>query len=83
MSVGYLKKCSTRGRPKVTHPSRAAAEAFRRNMVRLGKWSMAATNTYWCGECGGGYHAGHLGRANRGKSRKTAVKNRRKHFDTQ
>jgi hypothetical protein len=74
MSAGYLKKCSSNGRPKKAHPTQAEAEGQRWALIKLGKWTPGNSNTYWCGECGG-YHAGKLGRANRGGGRKKAAKN--------
>lgn len=81
MSVGYLKKCSSGGRPKTQHATQAAAEAQRARLVHEGKWTWNGSNTYWCNECGW-YHAGRLGRANRGRSR-TVAKNRPRHLDCQ
>lgn len=82
MSRGYLAKCSSRGRPKKSHPTQAEAEAHRRGMIAAGLWTVAGSNTYPCNQCGG-YHAGRIGWANRGKGRKASSKNRLKHLDTQ
>lgn len=73
MSVGYLKKCSSGGRPKQVFTTQEKAEAFRSSLIRIGRWTPGNSNTYYCGEHGG-YHAGRLGRANRGKGRKKAAK---------
>jgi hypothetical protein len=82
MSVGYLKKCSSRGRPKRAFPTQAGAESLRWSLINRGIWKAAATNTYFCNQCGG-YHAGELGRANRGKGRTVAAKNRPRFLATQ
>lgn len=82
MSVGYLAKCSSRGRPKKSHPTQALAEAQRWGLIRVGKWRAGATNTYFCGQCGG-WHAGSLGKANRGKGRKAIAKNTPRHLASQ
>jgi hypothetical protein len=82
MSVGYLKKCTSNGKPKAKFLTQAAAEAFRTSLVKLGRWTYGGSNTYWCNQCGF-YHAGKLGRANRGKGRKVAAKNRPRHLDCQ
>jgi hypothetical protein len=82
MSVGYLKKCSSRGRPKARYRSQAAAENHRSDLIRKGVWRACKTNTYFCNVCGH-YHAGELGRANRGKGRTVAAKNRPRHLATQ
>lgn len=81
MSVGYLKKCSTGGKPKAQHATQAQAETQRAHMVRAGKWTWNGSNTYFCNQCGW-YHAGRLGPANRGRSRSVAKK-RPRHLDTQ
>lgn len=83
MSVGYLKKCANRnGTPKKAHPTQALAEAQRSGMIAAGKWTPANSNTYFCNQCGG-YHAGSLGKANRGKGRRVAAKNRPRHLASQ
>ena len=82
MSVGYLKKCSSRGKPKKQHATQEAAEGQRWGLIRAGKWKAHTSNTYFCNQCGW-YHAGELGRANRGKGRKVAAKNRPRHLATQ
>lgn len=82
MSRGYMKKCSTGLRPKRQHPTQSAAEGQRRSLVAQGVWTMAGSNTYFCNQCGW-YHAGKLGRGNRGKGRAVAAKNRPRHLATQ
>lgn len=82
MSVGYLKKCSSGGRPKTQHLTQAEAEAQRRGLIAAKKWTWGNSNTYWCNQCGF-YHAGKLGAANRGKGRKVAAKNIPRHLATQ
>jgi rubrerythrin len=82
MSVGYLKKCSSNGRPKKQHRTQAEAEAQRAGLVHAGRWTWNGSNTYWCNQCGF-YHAGQLGKANRGKGRKVAAKNRPRYLATQ
>lgn len=81
MSVGYLAKCSSRGRPKKSHPTQAAAEAHRSALIAAGRWRAATSNTYFCGQCGG-YHAGSTGTANRGGGKKPA-KNAPRHLASQ
>jgi hypothetical protein len=82
MSVGYLKKCANRnGTPKRMFQNQTLAEELRAAMVAAGKWTWAGSNTYFCNQCGR-YHAGSLGKGNRGKGRKTA-KNTPRHLDTQ
>lgn len=73
MSVGYLKKCSTGVRPKESHPTQALAEAQRSRMIASGKWQPSASNTYFCNQCGG-YHAGRIGNASRGRGRKVRAR---------
>lgn len=82
MSRGYLAKCSSRNRPKQSHPTQAEAEKQRQGLIAAGIWTAAGSNTYPCNQCGG-YHAGSVGRSNRGKGRRTATKNRLRHLDTQ
>jgi hypothetical protein len=82
MSRGYLKKCANRnGTPKKAHPTQALAEVHRSAMIAMGKWTAANSNTYPCNQCGG-YHAGSLGKGNRGKGRMTA-KNPPRHLASQ
>lgn len=71
MSAGYLAKCSSRGKPKKRHPTQDEADEQRQNLIRAGIWRPANSNTYFCNQCGS-WHAGRLGRSNRGKGRKTA-----------
>ena len=71
MSVGYLKKCSGRGKPKRQHATQEAAEAQRSQLIAAGIWKAGSSNTYFCNQCGF-YHAGSTGRANRGKGKKAA-----------
>ncbi len=82
MSVGYLKKCSSRGKPKRAYQTQAEAETQRWGLIAAGKWRPGTSNTYFCNQCGG-YHVGELGKANRGKGRKVAAKNRPRHLDVQ
>jgi hypothetical protein len=82
MSVGYLRKCTSRGRPKRAYPTQAEAEGQRWSLIRAGKMRAGTSNTYFCNQCGG-YHAGSLGVANRGKGRKVAAKNKPRHLATQ
>jgi hypothetical protein len=65
MTVGFMAKCSSRGRPKKRHANEAEAEAHRRKLVRMGVWRMNKSNTYLCNACGH-WHAGSTGSANRG-----------------
>lgn len=81
MSAGYLKKCSSGGRPKKSHPTQADAEGQRWSLVAAGMWKASTSNTYFCNQCGG-WHAGEMGRGNRGKGRQIAKKTPR-HLDTQ
>lgn len=81
MSVGYLAKCSSRGKPKKQHPTQAEAEKQRESLIKAGIWRRGNTNTYFCNQCGH-YHAGRVGRSNRGRSRKPA-KNPPRHLATQ
>jgi hypothetical protein len=81
MSIGYLKKCSDGTQPKKRFGSRAQAEDFRRAMIGSGRWTANGSNTYSCNVCGQ-YHAGRLGRVNRGGGRQTA-KNKPRHLDCQ
>jgi predicted RNA-binding Zn-ribbon protein involved in translation (DUF1610 family) len=82
MSRGYLKKCSTGLVPKIQHATQAAAEGQRSGMIAAGRWTRGNSNTYFCNQCGW-YHAGKLGRSNRGKGRKVAAKNLPRHLATQ
>jgi hypothetical protein len=82
MSVGYLAKCSSRGRPKRAFATQAEAEGQRWALIHAGKWKAHQTNTYFCNQCGG-YHAGTMGKGNRGKGRKVAAKNRPRHLASQ
>lgn len=82
MSVGYLKKCSSNGKPKTKHRTQAEAEAQRSSLIAQGKWTRGNSNTYWCNQCGA-YHAGKLGRSNRGKGRRVAAKNIPRHLASQ
>lgn len=82
MSVGYLKKCSSNGRPKDQFKTQTEAEARRASLVHAGRWTWGNSNTYWCNQCGF-FHAGKLGRANRGKGRKVAAKNIPRHLASQ
>lgn len=82
MSVGYLAKCSNGFVPKRPFPTQQGAEALRWSLIRRGKWRAGNTNTYFCNECGG-WHAGRLGRGNRGKGRKVSAKNTPRFLATQ
>lgn len=82
MSAGYLKKCSSNGKPKKSHPTQADAEVQRWALVATGKWKPGTSNTYFCSQCGG-WHAGSMGRANRGKGRDATAKNTPRHLATQ
>lgn len=82
MSVGYLKKCSNGRTPKQRFKTQQLAEGFRKSMIAVRKWTDGGSNTYWCNVCGL-YHAGALGKANRGRGRKVAAKNRPRHLDSQ
>ena len=83
MSRGYLKKCSNRyGQPKKAFRTQGEAEGQRMAMIRSGKWTHGTSNTYFCNQCGG-FHAGQLGRGNRGKGRRVAAKNIPRHLATQ
>jgi len=77
MSAGYLGKCGRKRR----HETQEEAEKQRQRMISSGAWQARTSNTYPCNVCGG-YHAGRVGWANRGKNRTTA-KNRPRHLDTQ
>lgn len=81
MSVGYLAKCTSRGRPKKRHATQAEAEAQRSQLIRRGVWKPATSNTYFCNQCGC-YHAGSTGQINRGRGKK-AAKNRPRFLATQ
>jgi len=65
MSAGYLGKCGTKKR----HVTQQEAEGQRWALIAKGKWRPGTSNTYHCTACGH-YHAGRMGAANRGKSRK-------------
>ena len=65
MSAGYLKKCSNGRTPKQRHETRAAAERQRESLIAARIWTRSGSNTYVCSACGG-YHAGKVGRVNRG-----------------
>lgn len=75
MSVGYLAKCSIKRR----HKTQEEAEAHRMSLVKIGRWTLAGSNTYWCNQCGH-FHAGSLGSPNQGKGRMVKT---RKIFPTQ
>lgn len=81
MSVGYMAKCSSRGKPKKQHTTQASAEEQRRGLIKAGIWRADRTNTYFCNQCGH-WHAGRLGRSNRGKGKRTA-KNTPRHLASQ
>lgn len=81
MSVGYMAKCSSRGRPKKQHETQEAAEGQRAQLIAAGIWKPGTSNTYFCNQCGF-YHAGSTGRANRGQSKK-AAKHRPRFLATQ
>ncbi len=81
MSAGFMKKCSSGDKPKQRHETRQAAEAQRTSLVKLGRWTMAGSNTYLCNACGF-YHAGSLGKVNRGSGRKNG-KNQPRRLDCQ
>jgi len=81
MSVGYLRKCSSNGKPKKSHPTQGEAEGHRQAMISAGRWTAAKSNTYFCNQCGG-YHAGSTGQVNRGGGRQIA-KNRPRWTATQ
>lgn len=72
MSVGYLVKCAG----KIRHKTRAEAEAHRQGLILIGRWTAAGSNSYWCNQCMH-FHAGSIGRSNRGKGRKGKVKTRK------
>jgi hypothetical protein len=82
MSVGYMKKCSSQGKPKQQHPTQESAEGQRASLIAAKIWTKGGSNTYFCNQCGW-YHAGKLGAANRGKGRKVAAKNKPRHLATQ
>lgn len=82
VSVGYLKKCSSRGRPKRQHPDQRSAERQRAGLVHAQIWTWAKSNTYHCNACGW-WHAGEVGSANRGKGRKQIAKNTKRRADCQ
>jgi hypothetical protein len=65
MSVGYMAKCTRKKR----HATLKEAENRRDRMIRQGRWRRDKTNVYPCNYCGG-FHAGRLGKSNRGKNRK-------------
>ena len=72
MSRGYMAKCtSSKGVPKKRHETQAEAEKQRQGLIGAGIWRADRTNTYFCSQCGH-WHAGRLGRSNRGKGRQTA-----------
>lgn len=81
MSVGYMAKCTSRGKPKRQYATQAEAEAHRKHLIARGTWKAGSSNTYFCNQCGA-YHAGSTGRANRGRSKKVA-KNRPRFLATQ
>jgi hypothetical protein len=82
MSAGYMKKCANRnGTPKIAHRTQTEAEGQRTSMIQAGIWTKGSSNTYFCNQCGG-YHAGKLGRSNRGGGRRPA-KNAPRHLDSQ
>lgn len=60
-----MAKCTRKKR----HDTQQSAEAQRDRMIRQGRWRRDKTNTYPCNFCGG-FHAGRLGRSNRGKNRR-------------
>lgn len=72
MSAGYLAKCGT----KIRHPERKGAEDQRSSLVAAGKWQWGTSNVYGCNVCGH-YHAGRIGRGNRGNGKGRAKKHRR------
>jgi hypothetical protein len=81
VSAGYLKKCSNGRAPKKQHATQTEAEGQRAQLIAAGIWKASGSNTYFC-TCCGWWHAGSLGRANRGQSRKTA-KNTPRYLATQ
>jgi len=71
VSAGYLKKCSNGRAPKKQHATQEEAEGQRSQLIAAGVWKASSSNTYFCNQCGW-WHAGSLGKANRGRARKTA-----------
>jgi hypothetical protein len=57
-----MAKCGRKGR----YTTKQAAERFRASMVARGLWNLPTSNTYRCNYCGG-FHAGRVGRVNRGR----------------
>jgi hypothetical protein len=82
MSAGYLKKCSNGRAPKKQHATQEEAEGQRAQLIGRGVWTAGGSNTYFCNQCGW-WHAGSLGRANRGKGRKQTAKNTPRFLATQ
>lgn len=68
MTVGFMAKCSSRGRPKKRHYTEQEAEAHRRKLCGVGIWRMNKSNTYLCNACGF-WHAGSTGKVNRGAAK--------------
>ena len=75
MSRGYLAKCtSSKGVPKKRHDTQAEAEKQRQGLIAAKIWKPVNSNTYFCSQCGG-WHAGSVGKSNRGKGRNRTAKN--------
>jgi hypothetical protein len=75
MAAGYLAKCA--GKRK--HDTEEQAEGHRNHLVRIGKYTMAGSNTYQCNVC----RHWHVGRAAgtqfRGRARGTGYRKGRSH----
>jgi predicted RNA-binding Zn-ribbon protein involved in translation (DUF1610 family) len=68
MTVGFLAKCASGGRPKKRHASRQEAEEHRSMLIRRQIWTKSKSNTYRCNACGF-WHAGSTGQVNRGQGK--------------
>lgn len=69
MSAGFMAKCGRKRR----HLTQKDAENQRTALIKAGKWTPGMSNTYRCNACGG-FHAGRMGRPNRGKGRKITTR---------
>ena len=69
MTAGFLAKCGLKRR----YETQTLAEDQRTHMIKSGRWTKTGSNTYRCNACGG-FHAGRLGAANRGKGRRISTR---------
>ncbi len=75
MAAGYLAKCAG----KRQHETQEQAEGQRTHLVRIGKYTMAGSNTYECNVCGHWHVGGVRGSTNRGFAKGKGQRKGRSH----